>query len=85
MADEPTTQKAAPKQAGAPQQTSESDTTDAPKTTAETEDPTSSDARHSTYREATEDELDNHDGNPPPGPHTIQERGEPSEDIEPKE
>jgi hypothetical protein len=43
----------------------------------------SSDARFSTYREATEDELDNADDVLPPGPHVMQEKGEASEDADP--
>lgn len=64
----------------------ESKTKDAPQVTPtqaeETADEllsTSSDARFSIYREATPEELDLADENLPPGPHTMQERGEPSE------
>lgn len=43
----------------------------------------SSDARFSTYREATADELDNADEVLPPGRHTMQEKGEADEGAEP--
>lgn len=43
---------------------------------------TSSDARHSSYREANPDELDLADEKLPPGRIVVQERGEPSEKAE---
>lgn len=38
----------------------------------------STQAQFSTYKDVDPDDLDNTDGNPPPGRHVIQELGKPS-------